>query len=233
MRLLVTRPRPEADETASRLRDVGHEPVIAPMLHILPVDPPPEIPDTGVQAFLVTSVNGARAVGEVTDRRDIPVLAVGDVSAEAARRAGFQNVESAAGNVEDLAELARRLLDPAQGTLIHSVGTVTAGNLAAELRGSGFDARPVVLYEAQTQTEFPNAVAEELVAGNLDGVLLFSPRTARTFVSLADEAGLLGELAHVRAYCLSRAVAENLEGAGFLSVEVAERPSQESLFELL
>ena len=233
MRLLVTRPRTDAERTADLLRDAGHEPLIAPLLEIVPADPPGDVPVSNVQAFLVTSANGARALAGATDRRDVALFAVGDASAAAARDAGFAEVRSADGDVDDLAALVRGVLDPANGILIHAVGFVSAGNLAGDLAASGFDARTVVLYEARTCADLPENAAVALTGGRIDGVLLYSPRTARSFTALVEKAGLTPKLAGIRAYCLSAAVADVLPEGVFARVETANRPDQAALFELL
>jgi len=233
MRLLVTRPRPDAERTADLLRDAGHEPLIAPLLEIVPADPPGDVPSSDVQAFLVTSANGARALADATDRRDVAVFSVGDASAAAAREAGFAQVRSADGDVDDLAALVRETLVPANGSLIHAVGSVSAGNLARDLARSGFDARAVVLYEARACADLPENAAGALAGDRLDGVLLYSPRTARSFTALVEKAGLTPKLAEIRAYCLSAAVADALSDGVFAQVETANRPDQAALFELL
>lgn len=233
MRLLVTRPRPDAERTADLLRDAGHEPLIAPLLEIVPAAPPGDIPTSNVQAFLVTSANGARALADATDRRDTPVFAVGDASAAAALEARFTDVQSADGDVDDLAALVRERLDPGAGILVHAVGSVAAGNLAGELAASGFDARAVVLYEAVTCDDLPRIAADALAGGRLDGVLLYSPRTAHSFAALVEKAGLTPALAGIRAYCLSAAVADALPKGAFAHVETANRPDQASLLELV
>lgn len=232
MRLLVTRPRPDAEHTAELLRHAGHEPIVTPLLEIVPANPPGEIPQSGVQAYLVTSANGARALAAATDRHDVRVFAVGDASAGAARDAGFADVQSADGDVDDLAGLVRECLDPADGMLVHAVGSVSAGNLAGTLAAAGFDARAVVLYEARVFDVLPAAAGEALRDKRADGVLLYSPRTARSFAALAEKAGLAPALGSVRAFCLSDAVAKALPDRLFAGVQVADRPDQAALFEL-
>ncbi len=49
MRVLVTRPEPQAETTASRLVALGHEPVVAPMLVVVP-EPDVVLPLDGVAA---------------------------------------------------------------------------------------------------------------------------------------------------------------------------------------
>ena len=104
MRVLVTRPRPDGEETARQLTARGHEPVLAPLLEIVP-ETGAAIDLSGVQAVLVTSANGSRALAAATDRRDVPVFAVGSSTAAVAEAAGFKDVASAAGDVAALAAL--------------------------------------------------------------------------------------------------------------------------------
>ena len=147
MRALVTRPRTEAAELAEALGARGIAALIEPLLDIhYRTTPAPDL--DGVQAILCTSANGVRALARLCDERAVPLLAVGDASAARARGEGFARVESACGDVGDLARLARELLNPAAGRLLHVAGSAVAGDLAGELRGDGFAVDRAVLYEA-------------------------------------------------------------------------------------
>src|SRR5690242_18496783 len=108
MKAIVTRPRDDAATVVRALGERGIDAVLAPMLSIVPAkDAARQLADrlTGAQAILFTSANGVRAFAAVSSRRELPVLAVGEASAAAARIAGFRAVASAQGNVDDLAEL--------------------------------------------------------------------------------------------------------------------------------
>ena len=233
MRVLVTRPQPDADDTATLLRARGHTPIIAPLLEIHPVEHRPPLDLNNVQAFLVTSANGVRALAQNTDNRELPVLAVGAASGEKAREAGFLAVESADGDVVALAELVLSRLSPTDGRLLHAAGTVTAGDLAARLQAGGLIVDRAVLYRARTLEELPESVVIALKAREIDAVLLYSPRTARTFLDLVAKAGIVETLSEVNAYCLSAAVASVAAELGFQSVRISKTPDQMSLFDIL
>src|SRR5262245_66205847 len=126
MRILLTRPREDAEALAATLRARGHDVTIEPLFSVFPVDDGP-IDLNGVQAVLLTSANGARALAQRTARRDLGVLAVGDATAATARALGFSAVESAGGNVDDLVQLVRTRLRPDGGVLLHAAGSVVAG----------------------------------------------------------------------------------------------------------
>ena len=110
MRVVVTRPAAETTELAALLRRLGHEPIVCPLLDIRRV--PAQLDLAGVQALVFTSGAGIRAVADLTPERGIPLITVGDASAEIARTLGFRAVTSAAGDGAALAEMVRTRLDP-------------------------------------------------------------------------------------------------------------------------
>jgi uroporphyrinogen-III synthase len=229
MRVLVTRPREDAERLAEPLRALGASVVNEPLLMIVPVAGPSlELAD--VQAVLVTSANGARALAKATERRDIPIFAVGDQSGRAARDLGFKRVESAGGDVNTLARLVSAGLDPAAGPLLHAAGSVQAGDLAGQLRPLGFEVRVVPLYDARPTAALSASVRQGLAEGAFDAGFFYSPRTARTFVAHARKANLSLPLPGMMGYALSQAVADALEPVLPPDrLRVAEQPTQDAM----
>ena len=92
MRLLVTRPEPDATRQAEILAARGHEPIVAPLLLIEPVtDVPLEL--DGVQGLIVTSRNVFRTLAShpgLAAARSLPLFAVGEATASAATELGFR-----------------------------------------------------------------------------------------------------------------------------------------------
>lgn len=236
MRLLITRPREDAEFLAQRLLGLGHQVVIEPLLDIrflATAAADVERLQDGVQALLVTSANGLRAFAKCSPRRDLRVLAVGEASAQAARAAGFDDVESADGDVVALARLVMERLVPKDGALLHVAGTKVAGDLAGSLEKAGFDVRRAVLYEAVTASALSPAVRADIAAGKIDGVLMFSPRTAENFTGLIEQAALGQNCQQMTAYCLSEAVAEKARQVDWGRIAVAARADQQSLIEIV
>ncbi len=230
MRVLVTRPEEDAAALVVALQARGHEALVEPMLTVVPaagVTPPRDL--DGVQALLFTSANGARAFARLSERRDLPVFAVGDASAEAARTAGFAAVESAGGNVDDLARLAIGRLNPADGVLYQAAANRLAGDLKGALEAAGFTLRREKLYQTVPVTDLSANLRRELAAGQVAAATFFSPRTAATFAGLVEKMGLAGSCAETTALCFSEAVADQLRGLDWRAVLVAERPNQNSL----
>ncbi len=230
-RILVTRPEDDGTALADSLARLGHEAVLEPLLTVRLRGEALDV--AGAQALLFTSANGVRAAARLTPERALPALCVGDATARAAREAGFGIVESASGDVRTLATLVRRRAAPGAGPLVHVAGTVSAGDLAGDLAASGFEVRRAVVYEAVTAERLSDETRQALSAGHIDAVVLFSPRTARTFARIAKDAGLAGAMERVDMLCLSQAVAEALEDLPRRKTLVAAEPTQTALLELV
>jgi len=232
MRLLVTRPVEDSEKLAAKLRALGHEAVVAPLMTVRFFDGPPLAFD-GVQAILATSANGVRALSRRNARRDIAVFAVGPQTAETARENGFGKVAGADGDAAALTETATAKLDPARGALFHAAGAETAGDLRQRLEARGFTVVSQVLYEAQPLTRLPSTAADAFKADAFDGVLVFSPRSAKILSGLVAAAGLSSHCARLDAYCISTAAGEALNPLAFARVAVASAPNEEAMLNLL
>lgn len=234
MRVLVTRAEGDAEALAPRLAALGHDSIIEPLMTIRLRDEAasgltPFL--DGVQAALFTSANGVRAFAAATARRDFRAFAVGDATAAAARAAGFGDVTSAGGAVEDLAGLVIARLKAKDGALLHAAGSVTAGDLAGLLAAAGFTLRRAVLYEATPAASLSAITRAAIERGEIDAALFFSPRNAATFVRLAS--GLDEGCKHMIAVALSAAVAERLAALPWRRVAVAAAPHEAALLAAL
>jgi uroporphyrinogen-III synthase len=233
VRLLLTRPEPDARRTAAALRAQGHDVIAAPLLRITPMADAP-IGAGPWAAILITSANAAHAISAhagVTPLRALPVFAVGRRSAEAMAAAGFADVTSADGNVGDLARLVAARIEPA-ARLLYLAGEDRAGDLAGDLRAHGFAVETIIMYRAIAANGLPPATADALASG-IDGVLHFSRRSAEAYVNAARTAGILANALKPVHFCLSAQVAEPLAHAGAADIRVAERPNEAVLIALI
>jgi uroporphyrinogen-III synthase len=224
MRLLVLRPEPDASDTAARLRALGHDVIVEPMLSVELRPEPLNLPDP--LAILFTSRNGVRAV-EGWPRaalwRDRPSFAVGGETAACARAAGFSEVRAGGGDAAALAELVAAALAPVEGTILYPAARDRAGDLEGILTARGFSVHVVEAYRAIPATRLSEGAATALRSGALDGALVYSRRTAETFRDLAGAAGL-DRLPGIAFYVVSAAVAEPLRALRPAAIHVAARP---------
>ncbi|MFZ5677358.1 MAG: uroporphyrinogen-III synthase [Pseudomonadota bacterium] len=225
MRLLVTRPREDAETLKERLEALGHQVILSPLLAIAP-RPDIEIPAEPYQALALTSANAIRCLESSTllvGLRHLPVMAVGPQSAAAARQAGFSDITEAGGDGIGLARHIIGALDPDAGPVLYLSGLDTASDFTGLLERGGLSARRVIVYEAKP------AAALAADATHAEGVLLYSPRSARLWLDLAERQAVPADvMVH---YCLSANIAAILPDA--FARRVAARPVEDALLEII
>ena len=215
----------------------GHDILISPAIHIEANDTPLPAPDT-VQALVFTSANGVKAMAaRFRDKRDYaqwaskPAYAVGPQTCAALAKLQWPTVHQAAG---DVASLATRLRDTFEGErVLHIAGRHQAGDLAASLAEASFEIDKLVLYEA-VAAEALTPMAEFALCdpeAPLEGVLLYSKRSAQIFLSLYR--AHIGEKSQAKpvAYCLSPPIAEKMQSAGF-DTRTAQTPDNQAMLAL-
>ncbi len=234
MRLMVTRPEPGATRTAAALEKLGHSVLVEPMLRLVFFDDV-EIATAGLQAILVTSASAVRALEHRADYSrlaQLPVFAVGDASAKAARSAGFAETTSAGGAVDDLVALIGRSLTPDAGPLLYAAGRDRTGDLEQKLARHGFTVDLAIVYAAEPVTAFSPAARDALVGREVDGAVFYSRRTAAQFCALLAAAAPAAA-AYMTAFCLSAAVAEPVGAAGFAKSIVAAEPTEQAMLDAI
>jgi uroporphyrinogen-III synthase len=237
--MLVTRPQPDNDGTAAALRARGIDVLQAPMLRFEAVALKGDA-DADYGAVVVTSANVFRALeGDATLGRllKLPLFAVGERTAQAARDAGFTKVIVAGGDAsalrdEIVAAFKARKLKKSQ-TLLYLAGADLARDLASELSGLGIDVLTQTIYRMAAVPGLPHDVCEAFATNRIQAVLHYSRRSARAFVDAARDAGVEISALSIPQCCLSDSVAAVVREAGATQVMVAQKPDESALFDIL
>jgi uroporphyrinogen-III synthase len=226
--VLITRPEPDAQETAARVAALGYRPVLAPAIRI----EPRALSLAGIgrlQAVLVTSGNAIPSLPE--SLHATPLLAVGDATAAKARSSGFWRVSSAGRDAAALARMAQFSCDSGGLPLLVVTGESQGGPLVAALRLRGFRVVRRVAYAARPCGRVADAAWRELAAGRVDTALFFSPASALAFTGAIRRRGVMAcaRLAPVTAIAISYATAHALSPLPWASIRVASAPNQDEL----
>ena len=206
---MVLRPEPGASMTVARARELGLDPVSVPLFRIEAVGwsaPDPSAFD----GVLLTSANAVHHGGQQLKRlRGLKAYAVGQATADAARDAGFDVAATGQDGVD-------RLLGSIEAglRLLHLCGADRREPDAARQ-----EIVPIAVYQASAIEEPDVSAYSTAVA------LLHSPRAARRFAALVHRRDGIALAA------ISEAAAE-AAGEGWLSVDVADAPSDEALLAL-
>jgi uroporphyrinogen-III synthase len=235
MRLLVTRPEPDALKLKGLLERRGHEATVDPLLSVTFEDVEP-VELEGAQALIATSRNALRALKaspSLALAKTLPLFAVGHATAAEGRTLGFSTIVTGAGTSAELVAHIVSAIDPVAGLLIHLAGDTVTGNLKGELEAHGFRVRQPVVYRMRPAQWLAEDTVEQLATREIDGIILMSPRTAAVYASLIAKQGLTATVRPMPHFCLSRAVAHRLEPLGAVRAIVTEAPSLEVLLALI
>ena len=230
MRVLVTRAAADGARTAAALERLGHEAVLAPVIMIARL--PAAWPNNRPKALVATSHNAFGPDVPADWLWALPVFAVGQRTAEAARAAGFKDVRIGTGSGEGLVPLVVFTL-PRPGPLLHLAGRERKPGLEAALVAAGFKVDTVETYAAEPTGRWPADVCDAFRASRIDAALHYSRRSAKLALTMARTHDLLDAFLNLRHLCLSADAAEPLIAAKALSVGIADTPDEGSLLALL
>lgn len=237
MRVLVLRPEPAATRTAGKLAALGHEAVRLPLSRA-------EHDVAAVKAALtkphaaiaITSAEAARllaGIGENLARhRQTPLFAVGEASAEAARRAGFRTVVAGGGDGESLAETILAHTRP-DGAILYLAGSPRAPGFEHRMKEASIPFRTAEAYRMVPLAPSPAEIEAALLAPVPDAVLLYSRESARAFFALAPLAEAPERFLAMRLLCMSANVAAAVPESFTARAAIAAAPDEESLLALL
>jgi len=225
----VLRAADDAARTAQKLRALEFEPILSPVLDIAATGA--QIPQEAYDAALASSAKGVELAQSAEAFKVLPLHAVGEKTAQAARALAWRT-DIVAGNAEAILPLllARH---PEPAYFLYLAGCDRQPTLEAGLKAAGHRVVAAEVYEARAAKALSKEAIDAIAAGEIDAVLHYSRRSAEIFLSLAKAAGILQKARAALHLALSHAVAKPLLCEDFPNVGVAERPDEAHLMELL
>jgi len=251
-RILVTRPRGQADELSGRIRELGGEAIEFPVMDIRPLTDESVIRETDAALkklpdydwILFTSVNGVeyffqrlRHIG--LDARALcgaKLAAVGPKTAEALRKRGL-TADTVAGNFsqEGLLEALKSRLVPGQKALFPTVA-LARDDLLRKLTELGVDVTKVQVYE-NVPSYGSGAEIAELLKNKAVHIVTFASSSAVTNFLLALREGGKCEpqelLRDTEIACIGPLTARTAEEAGLKVKYVAREATIDGLLSAL
>lgn len=231
MRLLVTRPEPDAMKLAGRLEQEGHEVAVEPLMRLSLEDTDP-IDLDGASALIATSRNALRALRAspaLAEARHIPIFVVGKATAAEARSLGFERILVGAGQAADLVPAIAATQDSSDGLLVHLAGETLAFDLKSELELLGFRVSQPTIYRMEATEAFSTSTIDAFADEEIDGVILMSPQTARIYAHLVARHRLAYAIPKIVHFCMSAAIAGGLATLGHVRIAIPGRPTVEGL----
>ena len=188
-------------------------------------------------AVIVTSANALRGIAPQlasSPLLKLPLFAVGEHTASAARSAGFENVIPANGDAGSLRDLVAASVKTKElkkaSTLLYLAGADLARDLAGELGERGFTVVTHTTYRMAAVKSLPREVCDAFANNRIEAVLHYSRRSARAFLEAARAEGVEITALATPQCCISDGVAAVVRDAGASQVMVAASPDENALF---
>ncbi len=241
-RILVTRPKGQAEELVSSLKTLGAEPLVLPTIAILPPEDWSRV-DEAIYALprfdwvVFTSVNGVRYFTGRMEMLGVPVstlaerrlAAIGPATASVLARVcrppdvvPEQFLSDALPDALPCVQGLRILLPRAD---------IARKEMARELQRRGAEVVEVAVYRVQQETGVDAASISNLPTPDL--ITLTSPSAARSLAKMLEEAGRADWLARVPIICIGPITAEAVRALGYQPTRVATEHTIQGLVQAI
>ena len=247
MRVLVTRPQPDAAHLSRRLETLGHSVLVDPLLSVTWLDLPPCAATGAPQAppqllpqpyggVIATSQNALRAIARhpavLARLRPHTLYAVGPATAALARTHGFADIVEGPGTAAQLAATIEERLPLPAAPLLSLTAETAAFDMVAALQAHGIPTKSWPVYRMTPAQALQPETLRALQACEIAAVILLSAHTARTYATLILVHNQLENIRNIAHLCLSEACTAPLRPLGPLTVRQAARPDIEELLAL-
>lgn len=244
-KVIVTRPRDQAEELVRRLQELGAECLIYPTIRIVPPRSYEKL-DRALQNLhsyhwvVFTSANGVRAVldrmaalgMEPSDLGLMGVAAIGPATREALEEWGIQvSLSPREYRAEGLVE-AFSSLDIRGKRVLLPRAEEARDILPKSLRTLGAEVDVVPAYRTVPDTENGQALRALLAQGEVNAITFTSPSTVRNFLAMVGE-GAVDALSRVVVACIGPVTADAARDLGIRVDVVAKEYTAEGLVNAL
>ncbi len=228
--ILNIRPAIDSRRDAVTLSRRGVVSACLPMMEIVTLAP--QLPNALEIAGLVfTSRHAVLAFVEAMDTADwcrIPVFAVGQATAAAAREAGFVCIFIGSGGGVGLVSAILQHLPMRQERILWPAAVDKSFDMASALTLYGYDVQTLDIYVAQARVNFTMDEMRPLGEGAVSGVIGMSSRSVQLFCKLLKEQGLDSRQTHITLIVGSQSIAD-AAGPGWRQIHVARKPRRSRL----
>ena len=222
MNILITRPLIDIEDLMGKLFSLGHNIIHVPTLKISSAGLNPINPEK-YNAFIFTSANAIRNLKlSKVDNKKL-CFCVGSITEKIVRQQGFVNTISAGGTVNALKNIIinSENLDKKK-ILAYVCGDNISSNLDQELLEEGFQIEKIINYTSK-KIDVLNEDTNKLIKSHPpDIILIYSKRSAESFIELMKKYSLNGLMTGSRVMCISEKVLSVFKKAGWKKIETFE-----------
>lgn len=230
----MTRTEANATRTADKLRARGYEPVVLPLFACR--DTGTRLPEADFDGFVFTSRHAIETLNERGWRpRSANLIAycVGEKTAEAARKLGFNNVIAGNGTAAQLAERIVEETKEKPCKILYLAGVDRAFDMAAGLANSSNQLEIAEIYSIEPIVPSQGQIQATIEAVSGGAVLGFSERTAAHMGHVLFPNGKEDRAETLHFIALSEKVAASVLQYSWRKIYVSDAPNEHSVLEKL
>ena len=222
MNILITRPLLDTEDLMGNLFSQGHKIIHVPTLKISAAELDP-INSEKYNAFIFTSANAIRNLKLSKIENKKLCFCVGSITEKIVRQQGYNNTISAGGTVNALKNIIinSEELDKKK-ILAYVCGDNITSNLDQELKDEGFQIEKIISYTSKKIEELNEDTNKIIKDHPPDIILVYSKRSAESFIDLAKKYSLNGLMTGSRVMCISEKVLNVFKEAGWKKLETFE-----------
>ena len=220
MNILITRPLIDSEDLMGKLFSMGHKIVHIPTLKISAANIQP-INTRRYDAFIFTSANAVRNLKLLNEDKNKLSFCVGIMTEKILRKLGYNNTISAGGNVNALKNIiinSNRIDENKR--LAYFCGDNISSDLDIELKSEGFKIDKIINYTSTKIQDLNNENNEIIRKNPPDIILVYSKRSAESFIELVKKYSLKGLMTDSRVMCISEKVLNIFKEAGWGKLEI-------------
>ena len=228
MNILITRPLIDSEDLMGKLFSEGHKIIHIPTLKIFPakIDP---VDSKKYDAFIFTSANAIRYLKLINQDKSKFCFCVGAITEKIVRQNGYSQTISAGGTVNALKNIILNSGEIDKNkTLAYFCGDHVSSDLDLELKKEGFRVDKIINYTSEKIVDLNKENNEIIMNHPPDIILVYSKRSAESFVELAKKNSINALMTGSRVMCISEKVLNVFKQADWKKLEVFE-PGEELL----
>lgn len=232
-RVLVTRPEPDAAQTAARLAATGYAPIVLPLFETLALAVDRSAIPRDAVAVAATSANAIRLAPReiVAALRHLDCFCVGAKTADAARRNGFESIIEGSGDARRLATVI--IESEIQGPLVYLCGRVRRPDLEDAFGAAGIANVPVEVYDTQAISRADREVLSILDGSPIDMALVYSVTAGKALDKLSRAQNFRHLFEKTAFFCLSERVATTLQSDEPRLIRTSLEPTEDAMLSLM
>ena len=183
MHILLTRPLEDSHKLILKFQSLGHIVSHIPLISIEKVNYE-NLDFSKFNGIIFTSSNAIEHLEIKNINKRIDCFCVGNATEAMAKNAGFQNIYSASGNVNNLKEIILQNFESSKGQLLYVSGEAISNDLDKQLILEGYNVERIINYKAIQVEKFNSELIEQLKQKMPDIVYVYSQNSAVSFLNL-------------------------------------------------